>query len=419
MKILIVGGGAAGMMGALTALRKKTDLDLYIAEKNNEMGRKVVISGGGRCNLTTAEVDFKRFLSAYPRGSKWLRYVMKEFSPQKAYSFFENELKIPLKIEGQKVFPESNKGTDVVSSFARELDKKGAKILYRHSVKSMKKTEDGIEVELEVEGKTTTMNFDKVLIATGGSAYGQTGSTGDGYSLAKSLGHTITPLRPTLTSFKTQEKWANTLSGVSLKDVKLKVVGLKKYEAEGAMLFTHFGISGPAVFKISSLSAEEQCTNSSPLNLFLDLLPAKTYEDVKSGIINEEQRTAGVKMLFRGEIPKSLMTVILNNLKISLEKKAGDLSKKEVNRIIEEIKNMKLKLVGRPAGSEIVTAGGVDLSEVDQKTMESKIVHGLYFAGEILNADGFTGGFNLQLAWATGFLAGRSFVSMYPFSRTC
>lgn len=405
MKILMIGGGAAGMMAAATIVESGADAEVCLVDKNAELGRKVVISGGGRCNLTTAENEMSSLVTAYPRGGRWLKFCMHEFPPSDVCEWFE-EHGIHLKTEGRKIFPVSNKGTDITAMFQKLFADKGVEVLMKTAVTGIEKEEDGFKVRFEYGERFC----DKLIIATGGHAYRSTGSTGDGYAFAQALGHNITPLAATLTSFSAAEEWISDLAGVSVQNAKFKLVGREKHEWSGPFLFTHKGVSGPGIFALSSLSAFEECSAEKPLKLFIDFVPDSTYQDLTeeiAGEIGNSPKLALIKIV-KEYLPKSLLKVIFGQLGVDGSRMASEVARKDLNRVIEALKNFEITLTERTAGSEIVTAGGVDLKEVDQKTMESKICPGLYFGGELLDVDGFTGGYNLQNAWATGRLAGLS-----------
>ena len=429
MKILIIGGGAAGIMAAATIIENAPETEVLVVDKNDEIGSKVIISGGGRCNLTTAENDIGILMKAYPRGSRWLRFSMHEFSPEKVCEWFEGH-GIPLKTEGAKVYPRSNKGTEVTGMFQKLFKANNVEVLLDTSVMAIEKGADttigpsdsdrsmnegsdgfgdgggnGFEVSLS-DG--SVQHCDKVILTTGGQAYRQTGSTGDGYAFAQSLGHNITPLAATLTSFSTAKDGLPNLAGVTHEKAKFRLVGKKEYEISGSFLFTHKGVTGPAIFALSSLAAFEECSKETPLKLFVDFVPDSDYQSLAGEIsqrIKENPNKTFLKTI-NEYLPKSILAVIFLRLKMDGSKKALEVSKKDVNRCVEALKNFEITLVERTPGAEIVTAGGIDLNEVDQKTMESKICPGLYFGGELLDVDGFTGGYNLQIAWATGRVAG-------------
>ena len=412
MKILIVGGGAAGMMAASTIVESSHGTEVCIVEKNSMLGRKVLLSGGGRCNLTTVENDIRLLVKAYPRGERWLRYAMHEFSPGDVFEWFEKH-GIPLKTEGRKVFPRSNQGTDVTDMFRRGFDKNNVEVLLDTSVEGIEKDGDGFVVtfgESEEGGEMETRYCDKLILTTGGHAYSHTGSTGDGYAFAKALGHSISPLAATLTSFTTTESWITDLAGVSIENAKLKLVGKEKNEFSGPFLFTHKGVSGPGIFALSSLSAFEECSAENPLKLFIDFVPVLNPQALSEEIVGKvkDHPKKTLLRIMNYYVPKSMLGVIFERLGLDGAKIVGEVAKKDLNRCVESLKNFEMTLGKRIPGAEIVTAGGVDLKEVDSKTMESKICPGLYFGGELLDVDGFTGGYNLQIAWATGRLSGVS-----------
>ncbi len=414
LKIAIIGGGAAGMMAAATicelmdgGTKNERDIEIAVIEKNAILGRKVLISGGGRCNVTTGNNDIKEVLKKYPRGKNFLRAAMYEFSPTMVCKWFENH-GVKLKTEKDlRVFPQSNDGRDIVGLFEKILKNHGVKIMYKTVVKSLTRNGKIFEIGLSDDEK---IEAQKVILSLGGEAYRHTGSTGDGYSLAESLGHTITPLAPSLSAFMVTENWVKTLSGVSFAKVKLRMTKNEKHEFEGPIIFTHKGISGPAVFALSSLAAYEKIDSNNVTNIFIDFIPDKTYEELSSELhrLMDSEARKNFSTTVATFIPKSFAKNLCGQLEISTLKQNREVSKKDFNKIIEALKNTRLTCDGRVPGDEFVTAGGVQLSEINEKTMESKVCPGLYFAGEILDIDGFTGGYNLQVAWATGAVAGQN-----------
>jgi len=364
MNIAIIGGGTAGMMAAATIAETNPNIKITIYEKNAKLGRKFVLTGGGRCNLTTAITDIKQLMQKYPRGSRWFRFAMHEFGPKQTYEWFESH-GIKLKVEGLRVFPKSENGEEVVAMFLKIF--KDAEIKYKTEINNLNQ-----------------INADKIIIATGGKS---------GYNLAKSVGHTITPLAPTLTSFTSD---LSGLSGVSIQNAKLT---LFDSSFEGPFLFTHKGITGPAVFAISAFNAYKKFDQE--VDLFVDYAPDLNHEQLLKLLTDSQNEK--VSKITRSFIPKSLAEA----MGINIDKRVNEISKKQLIKIVEKLKNHKISITGRTPGREIVTAGGVDLKEVDPKTMQSLKDKRIYFAGEILDVDGLTGGFNLQNAWATGRLAGR------------
>lgn len=409
MRIAVIGGGAAGMMAATTINETNYEAEVFLLEKNNELGKKVIISGGGRCNVTTGIEDITEVLQKYPRGAKFLQSALRNFPPAEVREWFETH-GVPMKCEeDMRVFPVSDNGNDILSVFKKIFLKNKTNLLLRHQVTGITKVEDEFIIEIKDQ---KPIRVDRVILALGGQAYRHTGSTGDGYALAENLGHHVTPLAPSLNSFITQEKWPNILSGVSFVKATISANGDKHESFTGPFLFTHTGISGPAVFALSSLVAFQNYGPKKALPITIDLLPEspseKLINDIKMAMKQSPKKS--FKNTIHAFVPLSVAEVICNLLKISLEKKNAEIGNQMINSVVVFIKKLPLSVIGRGAGSEFVTAGGIELGEVNPRTMESKLVPGLYFAGEILNVDGFTGGFNLQASWATGRLAGMNVV---------
>jgi predicted Rossmann fold flavoprotein len=408
MRIAVIGGGAAGMMAAATINETTPEAEVFLIEKNPDLGKKVLMSGGGRCNVTTGIEEIKPVLTKYPRGSKFLTSAMHKFPPAAVVSWFE-EHGVPLKCEDDmRVFPVSDKGSDIVGVFERIYLKHGTKVLKDHAVKEIKRSDNGFVVTFKEQ---PPVECDKVILAVGGQARRQTGSSGDGYAFAESLGHKITTLAPSLHSFITEEKWPRRLSGVSLQSVTISAPdSLKPNSFTGPLLFTHTGISGPSVFALSSLVAYQAFSLQKPLRLEIDLLPNLRVLELEQTLISAMQSAPrkSLKNTLQQFVPLALAEIACERCEIPSEKKNAEINKTEREKVEQWLKHAPLRAILRGAGSEFVTAGGVDLSEVDPRTMESKVAPGLYFAGEVLDVDGFTGGFNLQASWATGRLAGLS-----------
>ena len=406
-KCIVIGGGAAGMMIAavLAELGAGTGgCEVVLLEKNQELGKKVKISGGGRCSVTTGNEDLKEVLKAYPRGGRFFRTALYGFAPVMVREWFE-ERGVKLKVEkDMRVFPVSDDGDDVVAVFERIFREKGVKVQFGQEVRGIEKVGE----EFVVRTGDKEWKADKVFLALGGQAYRHTGSAGDGYKLAEDLGHSITALGPSLNSFLVEEDWVKSLSGVSSQDVRMRMAG---EEFQGPMIFTHKGISGPAIFALSSLCAFEKINRSTPLKLQLDFCPGRDYENLRTELIKMSQKETLGRAMARF-ITKSFVAKYCEVENLNLEKRGAEVGKKDLNKVVDALKNTQITVIGRLPGDEFVTAGGVELSEVDNKTMESKLCPNLYFAGEILNIDGFTGGYNLQVAWATGKLAGQSGASL-------
>lgn len=524
LTLAIIGSGAAGLMAAATICEKtktsRQEIHVLLIDKNASLGQKVLLTGGGRCNLTTAITDPRNVLAHYPRGSRFLRFAMHEFSPQNVYEWFESH-GLPLKTEERfRVFPQSDSAHDVVGVFEKifEAHPDTVRVLLGHSVKKIEKTKKGFSIEFE---KNLPILVDRVLLTTGGKVQPGGNPTVDGYSLAASLGHTITPLAPGLQALCLEESWVRDLAGLAFTKAKLTLTttsqnnfaptlssptepltahapkdtkknalsctekecggahfadatcvvlaestttpeatvppknenGLykPKIEAEtlpgqsfwdtekkeeknagkegcdpryarvwgahsagatcvacGPFLFTHEGVSGPAVFALSSQAAYEDFSAQNPASLCIDFFPDENFEQLsnrlKSALAEHPHQT--LKNTLRLFGLRTFKEVLLWILGISGEKRNDQVSKKEILRLVEMLKRTPCRVIGRKSGEEIVTAGGVALDEVDSKTMASKKCPGLFFAGELLDIDAETGGFNLQAAWATGRVAG-------------
>jgi predicted Rossmann fold flavoprotein len=404
-KIAIIGAGAAGLMAAARIAELGGEHEVFLIERNKILGKKVIISGGGRCNVTTGLEDLKILMTKYPRGSRFLRTAMYAFPPTAMREWME-EHGVPLKVEPDlRVFPKSDNGAHVVRAFERFLEKTGVKIMKECGVAALEKKGDRFLLQFE-NGKS--MEVDNVILSPGGQAYRHTGSKGDGYSFAESMGHSITPLGPSLNAFLLKDAWTKELSGLSFPDVNLSFKGADKFSFRGPIMLTHKGVTGPAVFALSAYASYETFNSQAPAGLFIDFLPDENHDALRERI--QKQCAENPKKNFQNVlarlVPRSFAEGLCFHLGINGEKNSLELSKKELNKLVDALKNLPFLVSGRSAGDEFVTAGGVELKEVDSKTMESKICPGLYFAGEILDYDGFTGGFNLQAAWATGRLAG-------------
>ena len=407
MRIAIIGGGAAGLMATAAALEHHPTIDLFLVERNATLGKKVLLSGGGRCNVTTGLQDIREVLKHYPRGAKFLTSAMRRFPPTATEEWFEAH-GVPLKTESDlRVFPRSDDGHDIVNVFTRLFASSDAhvKIMLDHHV-----------IAIRTDGRCFFIDFknqkqlivDRVILTTGGQAYRQTGSTGDGYAFAETLGHTITPLAPSLNSFVTQETWPKKLSGVSFERARITASFSSYPSYSGPFLFTHKGISGPAVFALSGLIAFETFDALHPMNVTIDLFPDELEKDLVKRLTDSFHANGkkDVRNVLAGFVPKSMAEMICTQAVIKSDSNAADLNKAQIGTIVSRLKNIALHVIGRGAGDEFVTAGGIRLSEVNQATMESTICPGLFFAGEILDVDGYTGGFNLQASWATGRRAG-------------
>jgi predicted Rossmann fold flavoprotein len=410
MKIGIIGGGAAGMMAAAAIIESSAGAEVFLVEKNPGLGRKVLISGGGRCNVTTGVEDIHVVMERYPRGARFLRRAFAEFAPADVYAWFESH-GVPLKTEeDMRVFPISNNGADVVGAFERVLVPPRAEVVRGRNVVSI--VRQGVQFLLQYKDGGS-LAVDRLILTTGGQARRYTGSTGDGYTFAEQLGHTITPLAASLNSFITAEKWPAGLSGVSFEKVKFTAHMLsnkKTHSWSGPFVFTHLGVTGPAVFALSSLVAFEDYTKEHPMLVEIDFIPDVQVPWIEELFAREREKrpTTDIKTILHKYLPWSVCETLVNEIGIAPQTHIAEISKQQEQDIIHQLKHCPLHAVGRGAGDEFVTAGGVKLSEVNPNTMQSKLCPGLFFAGELLDIDGFTGGFNLQASWATGRLAGLS-----------
>lgn len=404
-KIIIIGGGASGMMAAYSA-SKSHENQVFLIEKNEKLGKKVYITGKGRCNLTN-DVPVSDFFNFVVNNPKFLYSSIYNFSPENTFNFFESN-GLSLKIErGNRVFPLSDKSSDVIKTLEKALKNNGVNILLNTCVKELI-VENGAIVGVKTEDKE--IYADSVIVCTGGVSYPLTGSTGDGYVFAKNLGHNVIKPVPSLCGLDVFDNDIKELQGLSLKNVKLYAYLNQKliYEDFGEMLFTHFGISGPIVLscstKINRLSLKE-------ITIKIDLKPALDPQTLENRIIKEisEIPNSLVISLLRKLAPQSLANVLQKRLSISKTKKCSEITKQERDRLIYLLKNFNLKIKSlRPFSEAIITSGGIDVKEVNPKTMESKLIKNLYFAGEVLDVDAYTGGFNLQIAFSTGFTAGEN-----------
>ena len=416
-KILIIGGGAAGMMTGVYLAR--AGHEVHILEKNEKLGKKVYITGKGRCNVTN-NCDTEELFRAVMSNPKFLYSAFYSFTPQDVMEFFE-EAGVPLKTErGNRVFPVSDHSSDIIRGLERELKKAGAHIHLRTEVKTVKVSpyeEPDVDEKKAHHSRVTGveladgsfMEGDHVLVATGGLSYQSTGSTGDGYRFAEETGHKVTELSPSLVPLKTKEDYIPRLQGLSLKNTELTIKSGKKvlFQDFGEMMFTHFGVTGPMILSASS-HIGKQLQKSGELNAYLDLKPALTMEQLDARILREFE--AGQNKQFKNVIgvlfPSSLTPVMLELGGISPEKKIHDISREERIHFEELVKAFPFTINGMGEYKEaVITRGGVSVKDIQPGTMESRKVKNLYFIGEVLDLDAVTGGYNLQIAWSTAYLA--------------
>lgn len=419
-KVVVIGGGAAGMMAAVAAADSGAKVTIY--EKNEKLGKKLFITGKGRCNVTNAG-DMENLFANVMTNEKFLYSAFYTYDNQMVMDFLE-KAGCPLKVErGDRVFPVSDHSSDIIAAFQRELRKRDVEIVLNCGVKKVLwKEMNAGTAEMEenrpaqvlpaVEGvlleNGKKIKADSIIVATGGISYASTGSTGDGYRFAEEAGHKVVECKPSLVPFNVKEDWCKDAMGVSLKNVSLRLVCGKReiYSGFGEMLITHFGISGPLALSASSFYVNKA---KGETNAFIDLKPALDAEQLDKRVLRdfEEAKNKQFKNSLNHLFPQKLIPVMIGLSGIDPEKKVNEITKEERKSFVELIKNVPLTITGvRDFNEAIITKGGVHVKEVNPSTMESKKVSGLYFAGEVLDLDALTGGYNLQIAWSTGYLAG-------------
>ena len=400
--VVVIGGGASGLFAAIGAAEKGNKV--YLFEKNEKLGKKIYITGKGRCNLTN-NADIQEFLKNVVRNPKFLYTSMNVLSVEKTLSFFKTN-GLPVKTErGNRVFPVSDKASDVTKTLEKICIKNRVNIFLNKKVTDII-VKDGVVKGIKT--KEGLFHCDSVIVCTGGISYSKTGSDGDGYKFAEKTGHTVIPLKPALCGIEIKENFCSGLQGLSLKNVVLSAhyKGKTVFSEFGEMLFTHYGISGPIVLSCSSMINRSEI---SKITLLLDLKPALSNEILDKRFIRDfsDGRLKSVSTILISALPKSLIPIILEISGIPSWKKCSEITSCERKNLVYTIKNLKMNIKNlRPIEEAIITSGGVDVKQINPKTMESKIVKGLFFAGEVVDIDSYTGGFNLQTAFSTGYLAG-------------
>lgn len=431
MKVVVIGGGPAGIMAAISARRSGDDV--VILEKMNSLGKKLLITGKGRCNITSS-LDISEFIPNIPGNGRFLYSAFQNFSNEDIIDLLKKH-KVEVKQErGNRIFPVSDKSKDVLDALVAELNKLKVEIYTNSAVKRILTKDKTVEgVEYVQSGVKKIISAQKVILATGGMSYPATGSSGDGYEMAKSLGHTITPIEPSLIPMRANEisevekikinKYLNSkevckdLQGLSLKNVKIKIVDKQKnkvlYDDFGEMLFTHFGVSGPTILSASSHIIRykniENLLKEGYIILQIDFKPALDKEKLDARILRDFE--CEKNKLFKNSLdkllPQKLILPFIKLCGINPDKKVNEISKKERYEMVNLLKEFSVTISGfRPVEEAIITAGGINIKEINPKNMESKIIKNLYFAGEIIDVDAYTGGFNLQIAYSTGYTAG-------------
>ena len=414
MKVIVIGGGPAGMMAAITA--SENGNEVILLEKMNSLGRKLLITGKGRCNITSS-LDIEEFIKNTPGNGMFLYSCYKQFTNKDIIQFL-NEQGLKVKEErGNRIFPATDRSLDVLKCFTKKIKELNIEIQYQTFAEEILVKDNKV---IGVKTNREKLKADKVILATGGKSYPLTGSTGDGYKLAEKLGHTIAKIRPSLVPLEIYDRnLCQRLQGLSLRNVKNQLKDIEKnkiiYEDFGEMLFTHFGLSGPIILSSSAhlvryKNIEEKLQNRKII-LTIDFKPALSEEKLDNRILRdfEQQKNKKFKNSLDELLPQKLIPVIIEKSKIDPNKKVNEITKEERKKLVKMLKNFEIEIQKfRPIEEAIITSGGINIKEINPKTMESKIVKGLFFAGEIIDVDAYTGGFNLQIAYSTGYVAGLS-----------
>ena len=406
------------MIAAITAAEEKNEVILI--EKMNMLGRKLLITGKGRCNITSS-LEMEDFIKNTPGNGMFLYSAYQQYTNKDIINLLKKH-KVEVKEErGNRIFPVSDRSKDVLNALIEELKEKKVKIKLEEKVeKIITKKENEEEKIIGVKTNKETIECDKIILATGGKSYPKTGSTGDGYKIAKNLGHTITDIKPSLVPLEIyDEEIKNKLQGLSLRNVKIKIEDKEKgktiYEDFGEMLFTHFGVSGPTILSSSAHLVRtkkiEEKLKEKKIILKIDLKPALTEEKLDARILRDfqEEKNKQFKNSLDKLLPQKLIPIIIKRTKINPEKQVNSITKEERQKLIKNLKDFEIEIKDlRPIEEAIITSGGIKIKEINPKTMESKLIKNLYFAGEIIDVDSYTGGFNLQIAYSTGYVAGKN-----------
>ena len=416
MKVVVIGGGPAGMMSAITSAENGNRVIIF--EKMNSLGRKLLITGKGRCNITSA-LPIDEFIANTPGNGQFLYSCFKNYTNQDIIEFLNNQgLKVKEE-RGNRIFPVTDKSLDVLECFKKRLKELDIEIRYNTKVTDILPQDDEGKLHVKLDDNKL-IDSDKVILATGGKSYPLTGSTGDGYKLAEKLGHTVTNIRPSLVPLESYDKnMCKSLQGLSLRNVGIKFINKENnkiiYDDFGEMIFTHFGVSGPTILSGSAHLVRykniDMLLKNKKISLSIDFKPALSEEKLDERILRDfnEFKNKQFKNSLDKLLPQKLIPVIIEKSGIDQNKKVNEITKQERKNLIKLLKNFEVLISDfRPIDEAIITSGGINIKEINPKTMESKLVPGLFFAGEIIDVDSYTGGFNLQIAYSTGFTAGNN-----------
>ena len=414
MKVVVIGGGPAGMMSAITSAENGNKVILI--EKMQSLGRKLLITGKGRCNITSS-LSMDEFIKNTPGNGMFLYSVYKNYTNTDIIDFLKRQGLEVKEERGNRIFPITDKSQDVLKCFTKRLKELNVEILLNQKVSEIL-VKDEMVIGVKLQDKI--INADKIILATGGKSYPLTGSTGDGYKMVEKLGHTVTKIKPSLVPLEIFEKYTcKEMQGLSLRNIEIKLKDIEKnkiiYEDFGEMLFTHFGISGPTILSSSAHLVRykniDELLKNKKIKLSIDLKPALSEEKLDERILRDfnEIKNKQFKNSLDKLLPQKLINIIIERSGINPQKQVNEIKKEERRNLVKLLKNFEVTIKGfRPIDEAIITSGGINIKEINPKTMESKIVNGLYFAGEIIDVDSYTGGFNLQIAYSTGYTAGIS-----------
>ena len=415
MKVIVIGGGPAGMMAAITAAESGNKVILL--EKMERLGRKLLITGKGRCNITSS-LPIDDFIQNTQGNGQFLYSCFKNYTNKDIIQFLKSQGLEVKEERGNRIFPVTDKSLDVLECFKKRLKELNVEIIYKTRVIEIIQKNEQEKLQVKTENNKL-FDAEKVVLATGGKSYHLTGSTGDGYKIAENLGHTVTRIRPSLVPLECYDKnMCKNLQGLSLKNVKIEIKNIENskviYEDFGEMIFTHFGVSGPTILSGSAHLVRykkiDELLNNKKIILKIDFKPALSEEKLDERILRDfsEFKNKQFKNSLDKLLPQKLIPIIMEKSKINPDKKVNEITKQERKNLVKILKNFELTISAfRPIDEAIITSGGINIKEINPKTMESKLVPGLYFAGEIIDVDAYTGGFNLQIAYSTGYTAGK------------